>query len=334
MAKAAAQDWTLEHTDAKGYWVSTPAAVESRTGFPASDFDVPEFTLSGSEPGGTFERWEVIDTQIPDNAFMAPGDDDPTPKGPRIANVLVAREPSHNTPVATPRPAPARVQMPAASVQPAPAVPAPAPMRDPKAIAAELARKAASGTLSLDERRALAAEMAAAAKATRPAPAPVVTVDEPRQPGTLPPMEELAEPALPASSREAWGWDEADPLAVAERPSLSVVQATDDESYDDYLATPLPSPPRPAMQVPWPLPAPRARLVAAPADLPLEPSETDLVDVMVVADDETPEVHAPKGSVLPWLVLFAGVTVLLGAVLVGTMGLTVVTGLVAMALLA
>ena len=312
MGQAAATNWNAEHTDAKGYWVATHHQVESLAGLDLldpSELDVPEFTLSGAEearqsaPAEPLERWETLPTQVPDNAFedevTAPTDEVRLPQGRRIANVLVSREPSHNV-----------APTPVAHLPAAPAPQPAAPALDRKQIAAEMARKAASGQLSLEERRALAAQMAAAAKSS---PQGVVRLADHRPAGSLPPVEELqptnAEPVqLPERSQEAWGWDEADPLAVPakpERPSLSIVQAappaTDD--FGDYLATPLPAPPRPRLQLPWPLPAQRAH---ATPEASLELGEPLVTEAHALSEVELAPEAPVRGSMLPTVLLVTG----------------------------
>ena len=328
MGHATAQSWNAEATDAKGYWVGTKGTVESLAGLDLIDnqrevsddsgLDVPEFTLSGATDTGRkasraseatleqpLETWEVIDTQIPDDAFAEQPIEE-KPRG-RKANVLVSRHtvkkdvakqptpaPTRSrrklTPVATPAPSARRTHRPqvvvSSPVDDGPmltdeATPA-EPLRrgpsldDKKALAARMvaeakARAAAAAAPSMEDRRALAARMAAEAKEGG-----VLRLADHRPPGTLPPMEELSakqplpEVRLPESSQESWGWDEADPLAVPqapERPSLSVVQTAPgtDEDYDDVLASPMPAPPRPEMSLPWPLPAQRARTTEAEA---------------------------------------------------------------------
>jgi hypothetical protein len=319
----AAASWN-EQTDAKGYWVSTQQQqVESLDGLDLLEPDsleVPEFTLSGAEAtdaGSVDERplarWESMPTHVPDDAFdevTAPTDEVFVPRGRRVANVIVSREPSMNVPAAPPEPAP----------KPAPA-PQPTPeLLDPKAIAAEMARKAASGTLTMEERREMAARMARAAKAQpQKKVVGVVRLADHRPPGSLPPTEDLAVPEqpeptpLPERSQERWGWDEADPLAVAERPSLSIVQAAEPASddYDDYLATPLPAPPRPQLQLPWPLPAPRARVSPDQLAELVEPliTEAQVLDEVQLAEAPV----ASRGSMLPTVMVVGGFLMALGA---------------------
>jgi len=367
MGRAAAKSWDAEATDAKGYWVSNASAVESLAveslaGLDLIDegLDVPEFTLSGSTDAGRevaratestleqpLETWEVIDTQIPDDAFA----DQPTEEKPRRrkANVLVSRrsvsgsmrDPKVSDPKrsAPGTPVASREQVVVSSpIGDAPMYtdeatpvhgrkvrPAAPSLDDKKALAARMVAEAkaraagesAASEPSLAERRALAAQMAAAAKQR----SRVVRLADHRPPGTLPPMEELAEPSaqlppvdLPESSRESWGWDEADPLAMAavpERPSLAVVQTAPggEEGYDDVLATPMPAPPRPQLSVPWPLPARRAQTTEAQAmQVPFPVNAVEDADLPA---DPFDGYDPDEGSLL-------GTVALVGGVLAGT----------------
>ena len=362
MSHAAAQSWNAESTDAKGYWVGAKGTVESLDGLDLIDdagLDVPEFTLSGATDAGAraeaaaehpLETWEVIDTQIPDDAFVeAPTEEKPRK---RKANVLVSRANITGRRVSPPR----KQIVVSSPVDDGPMLtdeatqPEPRPRTEPEPVASEpvdkralaarmlaeaKARTAAAPVAdaadvpaapSISERRALAAKMAEEAKQR----ASVLRLADHRPPGTLPPIGQLPEPSrpavdLPESSQEAWGWDEADPLAVPaqpERPSLSVVQTAPgtDEDYENYLATPMPAPPRPEMSLPWPLPSSRGRTTESDAMAVPFP-------VNAIADDDLPadpfEGYEPPAS--PWST---------AALVAGVLGGTAVLALAGMALVA
>jgi len=309
-----------------------PVAPITEAALPAAfhdGFEVPEFTLSEKPDSRNAPqvaeraRWEILDTYVPDaveDAFTeevarapatnvkvfarsqafteAISQDIPgasshgvSIEGESSEAVDAEQEIVSDPPSITSRGAVVRVHLDAEPEAPAPA-PAPAP------------------ELSIDAKRALARAMAAKAMAAR--------TERARDPGSLPPVEELlahSEVVLSARSQERWAWDEADPLATplpmetptpAPRgPSLSVVRsAPATEAYSDTLATPLPAPPRPDVVVPWPLPAVRAR-IGQPLQTPgPELAEIDNMDSVsldgLLSDDVATVNQAPAERGTSW----------------------------------
>ncbi len=299
-----------------------PVAPVAEASLPAAlndGFDVPEFTLS-EKPGSPKTpqvaeraRWEILDTYVPNEVEDASTEE--VARAPATNVKVFARSQafseaiSHNIP---------RASSHGVSIEGASAEgevlsdPPPITSRGPVVrvhLDPEPVPPAAAPELSMDAKRALARAMAAKAMTARAGRA--------RDPGSLPPVEELLgqTDVLSVRSLERWMWDEADPLATplpAETPtpaphgpSLSLVRsAPATETYSHTLATPLPAPPRPDVLVPWPLPSMRAR-IGQPLQAPgPEFAELDSMDSVrldeMLPDDVVPQSHTPSERGTSW----------------------------------